>query len=150
MKALLSVVMLIPSIVACAAESPTATSTPDRPLLAVEWRGGLCPYGGCTTTLEVTTDGAYRLVEGSGVEEAGTVASTLVDALSDAVATANFDAVRVHGSTEVCPTAYDGQEIVYTFHASTGDERMSTCEDVIEFDLDPLPQTLAIIEAVGR
>ena len=149
MKPQLWILMLIVTTVALAACSHEQ-STPTGPLLSVVWRGGLCQYGACSTTFELSGDGGYRLTEGDGAETFGVIESTLVDALPHATSAADFEAVRVRGSTEICPTAYDGQEIIYVFHRSGGDERMSTCEYVLEWELPPFPQALAILDAVGR
>ena len=140
------VVVLLVAMAACSEEE----SVPAEPLVTVEWRGGLCQYGGCSTVFEVTTDGAYRIVQGDGSEATGTTDEVLSTALSDAIARADFDAVRILGSTEICPTAYDGQEVIYTFHAPGGDERMSTCEHVLEWNLRPFPELLAILNPLMR
>ena len=145
MKALLCILALqLAALAACSEQE----SAPAAPLVTVEWRGGLCPYGGCSTTFELTADGAYRFSQGDGTEATGVTDGA--KALSDAIARADFDAVSIRGSTEICPTAYDGQEVIYTFHAPGGDERMSTCEHVIEWDLPPFPRLLAILDTLER
>ena len=147
MKATLyGLVLLVVALAACSDEEPT----PAVPLVSIEWRGGLCPYGGCSTTLNVGSDGAYRFSEGDGTESTGFTDAALSSELSDAIARADFDAVRVRGFTETCPTAYDGQEITYTFHGPAGDETMSTCEYVLEWTQPPFPQLLAILELLER
>jgi len=151
MKMLLGLVLLlVTSMVACSPLTPDETPETPRELLSVEWRGGLCQYGGCTTVLEVSSDGSYRLVEGDGRETSGSLAADLVGPLSEEIEAADFDAARAQDFAEICPTAYDGQEVIYTFHARAGDERLSTCEYVIEWDVAPFPQALAVLEAAGR
>ncbi len=43
--------------------------------------GGLCPYGGCSTILELASDGSYRLAEGDGTEATGFADPSLSSAL---------------------------------------------------------------------
>ena len=141
---ILAFVVVSAALAACAQEQ----TAPSGPLLTVIWRGGLCSYGACAATFELSADGAYSLAEGDGTETSGAIDSALVDGLSDAVERADFGAVRVRSFTETCPTAYDGQEIIYTFRHHGGDERMSTCKYVLEWDLPQFPQLLAILDAV--
>jgi hypothetical protein len=98
--------------------------------------------------LRVSVADGYRLTEGDGAETSGVMA--LVDALSPATRSADFESVCVRRFTETCPSAYDGQEIIYAFHRSGGDERMSTCEYVPERALQPFPQVPEILDAVER
>ena len=147
MRAVLYVLaLLVLALAACSDEE----STPAVPMVSVEWRGGLCPYGGCSTILELASDGSYRLTEGDGTEATGFADPSLSSALSDAITRADFDAARVRGFTETCPTAYDGQEIIYTFHGPAGDETMSTCEYVLEWTQSPFPELLAILELLEQ
>ena len=43
-------------LAACSREQ----ATPNRPLLTVIWRGGLCRCGACSATFEFSADGGYR------------------------------------------------------------------------------------------
>jgi hypothetical protein len=119
---------------------------PATPLATVEWRGGLCLYGECTTTLELDSRGDYVITQGDGVTIAESVDRTLVAQLAAAVLDADFDALRVSDYTDTCPTAFDGQEVRYTFHSRAGDERLSTCEHVLALELSPLRELLAIVD----
>ena len=55
-----------------------------------------------------------------------------VAAIDAAIKLTDF-AMRKHPFTGECPTAFDGEELVYEFSAPTGVERMASCE--VEVDL---------------
>jgi len=122
------------------AETPppsTVASTPFAfPLVSVETRGGECPEGSCHRLLNIDADGRiHEVIPKDRI--VGTVPPEVIDALRTEVEAADYLAIRSHPFTGECPTAVDGQEIVYTFHVTTGDREIASCE--IEIDpADPL------------
>ena len=96
------------------------------------------------------SDGAYRVVDGDKSRRAGVVDGRLAERLAVEMERADYDEVRLFGFTETCPTAYDGEEIVYTFHLEARDEVIPTCEFVIEWDQEPFVMTLELLEQVDR
>jgi hypothetical protein len=67
----------------------------------------------------------------------GTVPPAIIDALRTEVGKADYLAIRSRPFTGECPTAVDGQEFVYTFHVTTGDREIASCEIAIDAS-DPL------------
>ena len=122
-------VLLILLVVAagCGAEVRVPSPTPTGVLLTVETRGGLCADGPCGSTLFVERDG--RVHEAAKPpNDVGVVPPTELAALGDAIRTTDFAQLRSHPFTGTCPTAYDGQELVFEFGAPAGIERIATCE----------------------
>jgi len=114
-----------------------AVSTPFAfPLVTVETRGGECPKGSCSRLLNIEADGRlHEVIPQDRV--VGTVPPDIIDALRTEVEQADYLAIRSRPFTGECPTAVDGQEIVYTFHVTTGDRELASCEIAIDPD-DPL------------
>ena len=52
--------------------------------------------------------------------------------LTSLINTANFEEIRSKKFTGTCPTAYDGQEAIYTFYTLTETQTVSSCE----FEID--------------
>lgn len=50
---------------------------------------------------------------------------------------ADFRTIKSRQFVGDCPTSFDGQETIYTFHLSTGEEVIDTCSVEIRPD-DPL------------
>jgi hypothetical protein len=112
-------------------------------LLTVEVHGGLCPDGECRNVTEVDADGTVREVL-PRAQPLGTVPLPLVGALRFEMERANFGFIQARPFTGECPTAYDGQEAIYTFHLSTGDERVASCSVAI----DPQHPLFRAVDAV--
>jgi hypothetical protein len=62
----------------------------------------------------------------------GSVPPLRLAALDLAIRAADFAELRRHPFTGTCPTAYDGPEVVYTFGAPGGAERVASCEVAID------------------
>ena len=126
--------LLVVSVLAagCAlVEAPAA-----GPLVTVEAHGGLCPEGECRTLLAIEADGLVHQIE--PVEaEIHRATTEAVDAYRAALAVTDFDAIRSRPFTGDCPTAFDGQELIFTFATPAGPERISSCEVEIDPE-DPL------------
>ena len=130
--------------------TPPPASIERGPVLTVRYRGGLCPHGLCQTTVYVSDDGSYLVADGDGSQRDGTVSNDAIEALSIAIARANFDALRSERFTDVCPTAYDGQEVIYTFLERGNDETLSSCEWVIDDRAELFARAAAVLAEIGR
>ncbi len=102
------------------------------PLLTVETRGGLCAAPGCDSTITIERDGRVH-VSAKPPNDLGVVAAPALTALDAAIRTTDFAAVRSHPFTGTCPTAFDGQEVIFVFGAPSGSERISSCEIAIDY-----------------
>jgi hypothetical protein len=111
--------------------SSARSASPDpNPLLTVETRGGNCPNGPCGSVITIGRDGAVHEVRPS-VEDLGTIPKAELDTLAAEIDRANFPLIGSRPFTGECPTAFDGQETIYTFHLPTGDEEIATCRVAI-------------------
>jgi hypothetical protein len=128
------VLLLLPVFVACAG-APLLPSASD-PLVTVSTRGGECPDGPCGTTVTLRRDGTVHEAT-LPPDEVTTIPAGQVAAVAAAIEAADFAALRSRPFTGECPTAFDGQEIVFEFTTATGAERISTCE--VEVDLGGPP-----------
>ena len=142
----LSVLMVATGCSAAArTASPSPTELPAGPLLTVVSRGGLCPPGPCETTLFVERDGRVH-VAAKPPNELGVVPAEVMTALDEAVRTTDFEQVRSRPFTGMCPTAFDGQELVFEFGAPAGVERVESC--MVDVDWSS-PLFVAVRAAVG-
>lgn len=116
-----------------------------RALVTVQTRGGLCVGGPCGTTIVIESDG--RIHEAAKPpNDLGTVPPAALAALSAAIRTTDFSALRSHPFTGECPTAFDGQAIVLEFGAPGSLQRIATCEGDVDFGL---PLFVAVATALG-
>jgi hypothetical protein len=140
-------------LVACGHELPGVQPAPSRasngPLVIVETRGGECPAGPCGSTIVIEADGRVRTTTPAPVE-LRLLQDNLLDALKTEIGQADFVRLKSQPFTGTCPTAYDGQEMVYTFSTLSGTERIASCE----FEVDPANPLFAVVAAallsVGR
>ncbi|HEX5014429.1 MAG TPA: hypothetical protein VFV72_09760 [Candidatus Limnocylindrales bacterium] len=146
-----ALLLLLPLLAACGSPpspspSPARFDTPRPsivastpfafPLVSIETRGGDCPAGGCNRLLNIEADGRiHEVIPEDRI--VGTVPPDVIDALRTEVEQADYLAIRGHPFTGECPTAVDGQEIVYTFHVTTGDREIASCTVAID-PADPL------------
>jgi hypothetical protein len=115
-----------------------------RLLVTIESHGGLCADGGeCRSTIQIRSDGAIVRAgaQPSIVAHAGTAQ---IARLESEIAAADLRALASRKFTGTCPTAYDGQEIVYRFPSPTGEIRLASCE----VELDPTHPLFEAIAAV--
>ena len=124
---LLAIVVLAVGIGACStpAASPSA-APPAGPLVTVETRGGHCVEGACGRTITIDQDGSVHLAA-KPPNDLGTVTPEVLSTLQTLIATADFAAIKSRPFKGDCPTAYDGQETVYTFSAPGGLETIASC-----------------------
>jgi hypothetical protein len=129
-----------PTFIPLASRTPAPTPQPVA-VVTLETRGGDCPSGSCNRLINIEGDG--RLHEVIPTDRVlGTVPDELLEALRIEMEQANFLQLESTPFTGECPTAVDGQETIYTFHVSTGDEEIASCEVAIDPN-HPLFQALA-------
>ena len=74
----------------------------------------------------------------------------MLSTLQTLVATADFEAIKSRPFKGDCPTAYDGQETVYTFGAPGGFETIASCTVAIDSSLPLFAAVDAVIAAADR
>lgn len=131
----------IPSSDASSAPSPDATGV----LLSVETRGGRCVDGPCGQTVILERDGRLHLAA-KPPNDIGVVEPDLIAALDAEIQTTDWAELFSHRFTGECPTAYDGQEVVFEFASPTGVQRVATCEVDVDFRS---PLFVAVLAAIG-
>ena len=128
---------------------PPAVSQEPFPLLSVETVGGECAEGACHRLINLEADGTLREVI-PRTRVVGTVPKELLDALQIEMDQANFAWIESKAFTGECPTAVDGQELIYTFHLVTGDEEIRSCKVAID-EAHPLFRAVsAVMELVAN
>lgn len=116
------------------------------PLVTVEAHGGMCPDAECRSVIAIEADGLVHQLEPDQVE-IGRVSAAAVDAYHAALAVTDFAAIRSRPFRGECPTAFDGQELVYRFSTVHGPERIASCE----VEVDPQHPLFAAVNAIlGR
>jgi len=127
--------------------APIATPEPFA-LVAIEQTGGECAEGMCTRLVNIEGDGTLHEVIPKDVV-LGVVPEELRDALRIEIERADYRQIASRPFTGTCPTAYDGQQITYTFHPSTGDRTIDSCKVAID-PSHPLFRALdAALKAAG-
>lgn len=125
-----------------AAQIPSQlTITPTPLLVNIEYRGGLCRYGPCYERTSIYIDGSFIHSNAPDSEFRGTLDAVTMTELFLLIETTDFKALRAVKFTGECPTAYDGQETIYTFYWIGGTEVISNCQFVIDFH-NPLFQKI--------
>ena len=119
-------------------ESPAA-----GPLVTVEATGGHCLEGTCRSVVAIEADGLVHQIE--PVEaEIHRATDEAIDIYRAALATTDFDAIRSQPFTGECPTAFDGQELVYAVTTAHGPERIASCD----VEVDPQAPLFTAIHAI--
>lgn len=136
--------LLLPTLVACAGVPLMPNGS--EPLVTVSTRGGECPDGPCGTTVTLRRDGTVHEAT-LPPDEVTTIPAAQVATVAAAIDATDFAALRSRPFTGECPTAFDGQEIIFEFTTATGLERISTCE--VEVDLGH-PLFVAVATALAR
>jgi hypothetical protein len=118
------------------------------PLLSIETKGGECPSGPCSRLVNVDGDG--RLHEVIPKDEViGQIPPALLAALQVEIERANYQLILSRPFTGTCPTAYDGLQLIYTFHVSTGDRTVDTCKVAIDRNHPLFVAVSAVLRAAG-
>ena len=124
---------------------PSPAPTASGRLVTVETRGGECFAAPCGMTVILERNGRVHLAA-KPPNDLGTVPPSALAALDAAIRTTDFAALKSHRFTGQCPTAYDGQEIVFEFGTPGGVQRIATCE--VQVDVGQ-PLFLAVSAALG-
>lgn len=132
---------LIAAAILIAGCLPATTPTSNRPvnvtaqtanavMLKVASTGGLCPYGLCRSETVITENGSYTYTGGSVMQKTGAFSPEEVATLRRLIDQADFAVIKAKPFTGICPTAYDGQEMTYTF--SPSQEVIASCTTAID------------------
>ncbi|NJD27096.1 MAG: hypothetical protein FIA92_02225 [Chloroflexi bacterium] len=117
------------------------------PLVTVRMEGGMCPEGMCEAAWVLHRDGRI-VTDADPPQEVGRAGGDAMTALTAAVEAADYGAIRSRPFTGTCPTAYDGQEVVFEFHASSGVQRVASCEVEIDWTHPLFAATVAALSSV--
>jgi hypothetical protein len=102
------------------------------PLVTVEMRGGMCPAGACDSSVILDRDGRVHAAA-KPPNEVGRVNSDALAALTAAIQATDWAALKSRPFTGECPTAFDGQELIFEFGVGTGTQRIASCEVDIDW-----------------
>jgi len=140
--AVLILVAMAASVAACGFGGASASG----PLVTVEMRGGECVNGPCGMTVVLDRDGSVHSAA-KPPNDLGMVPPEKVAAIDAAIKLTDFSALRGRPFTGECPTAFDGQEIVFEFAAPSGPERLASCESDLDYGL---PLFVAVANALSE
>lgn len=127
------------------ASGAPATASP-HPVVTIKATGGYCIQGAsCESTQVINSDGSYTL-GGIAGESIGTIDPALAAAIETQIASADWTALQAEPFTGTCPIAYDGQEMIYTFHTAQGEQTLASCTVAID-ETDPLFVAVAAAQA---
>jgi hypothetical protein len=115
------------------------------PLVSVELRGGECFAAPCGMTVTLERDGRVHGAT-KPPNDLGTVPADQVRAMDRLIAATDFAVIRSRPFVGDCPTAFDGQEIVFQFATPAGVQRIASCEFAIDYGL---PLFVAVSTALG-
>jgi hypothetical protein len=135
--AVLAVALL--ALAACGTAGPPPAQ---GALVSVERRGGECPGGPCESLIVIERDGRVHQVKPQAAE-LGWMGAENRNALDGAIRVTDFAVLRSRPFTGECPIAFDGQEVIYTFGAPGGPQRIASCEVAI----DPSNPLFLIVES---
>jgi len=133
-------------------EPPATPSTEQvSALVTIETRGGECPSGPCGSVVAIEADGRVHQLRPTDLVT-GQVPPEDLEALRTEIDQANFSLIESRPFTDLCPTAYDGQETIYIFTVGlgTGFERIASCEVVVDPSHPLFVAVAAALQAVGR
>ena len=124
----------------------TASSTPVAPELLASRAssGGRCQDGPCHSMFAVYTDGSWTLSTNT-ISSNGVLDESALAILRDGITTTGIPTAPAFTGT--CPSAYDGQEVVYTWRGTDGLPATVSACDVSISETDPLVQALLSVEA---
>lgn len=116
----------------------TSRPTEDQ-LVFITYIGGLCPDGVCKTERIILKDGS------SSDPNTIRVNRESLTTLTNLINSTDFEKLRENKFSGTCPTAYDGQEVTYTFYTSHGPEIIASCQTQIDVNHPLFQQLYAII-----
>lgn len=128
------------------AVEPEAVIDEGAPIVKVFRHGGLCLSGSvCEWEMVIAGDGTYTIRDGGAEAGEGELPAEQVEAIKAALAEADFAAIKAVPFTDICPVAYDGQEVIYTFYTEGGEEVIAGCE----VQIDPAHPLFAAVDAAA-
>jgi hypothetical protein len=136
------------ALAGCGGTVPSALPAPAGPLVAVETRGGECPRGACGQTIVVERDGRVHAIDPEPVD-LGLVPPEALAAVVTEIDQADFEALASTPFTGECPTAFDGQETIFTFATAAGPVRLASCEVVVDLQAPLFVAAMHAIESAG-
>ena len=128
----------------CALVQPPAGG----PLVTVEATGGMCPAGTCRSVVAIEADGRVHQTAPEAVDISRVTAES-IDALRAAIGITDFEAIRSRPFLGTCPTAFDGQEVIYQFAAPGGPVRIASCEVQVDPSAPVFVGVAAALSSVG-
>jgi hypothetical protein len=141
--------ILVGAMLAACSPAAVASLLPAAlgPLVTVTTRGGECVNGPCGSTIVIERDGRVHQTA-PAFAELGALPPNALTALDAAVRTTDFESVRAREFTGECPTAYDGQEVIYEFGMPGGVQQIASCETEIDFNQAVFVAVAAALEIV--
>jgi hypothetical protein len=121
---------------------PSASPAAGRSLVTVETQGGECMQGACGGVVVIDADGRVHTGPPEN-KELGVVPAATLGGLATEIEQADFAAIKSRPFTDTCPIAFDGQQVIYTFATPSGDERIDSCEVIV----DPANPLFAAVQA---
>ena len=114
----------------------------DGPLAVIYRHGGLCVTGSeCASTMTIQNDGTYTVTVNGETKE-GSLTAEQVAQINKLMGETDFDKILNTPFTGDCPTASDGQEVVYTFYQTGGAMELARCKVTI----DPSAPLFALLD----
>jgi hypothetical protein len=139
----LAAAVLSVGVAACGGSAAPRIPDAAGVLVTVETTGGECPDGPCGARYVIHRDGRVARSGTSG-EASRQLPPDVIARIASLAAVADWDEVRSKPFTGQCPTAYDGQELSYTFETSVGPVAVRSCGS----DLSGLELFTSIDEAL--
>jgi hypothetical protein len=144
--ALLFSVIAVGGLLAGCNQAGNLTVPGTGPLLSVQQLGGLCMDGPCDNAVVLERDGRVHSAD-KPPNDLGQVSAEAYTALSAAIQTTDFAAMRAKPFTGECPTAFDGQKQIFEFSVGATTERLDSCETELDWSS---PLFIAIVGALGE
>ena len=117
----------------------------DGPLAVIYRHGGLCVTGGeCQSTMTIQNDGTYTVTVNGQEPTEGSLTAEQVAQINTLISETDFDTILNTPFTGDCPTAYDGQETVYTFYQTGGAMELANCTVTV----DPEAPLFALLDQI--
>ncbi len=120
------------------------------PILTIRTSGGHCRYGLCWSEKQIRADGAYHTADGTGAEKNGTFEEAQIAELTQLIAATDFEELASRPFTGTCPTAYDGQEFIYTFHTMSGENMIASCKVAIDESSPLFKHITTLVDVMGQ
>jgi hypothetical protein len=127
------VVLLLAVLLVAACQALPIPQAPGALLVSVTGRGGECPEGTCEWRMDLFRDGRVTSSDGTTRQ----VDPDAVARAATQIAAADWNAILARPFTGECPTAFDGQELVYTFPTVPEPLVVASCSTQIDPGQEP-------------